>query len=243
MKNTLLRIYDRVVLDHPFLTLLVASCIIFFFVLQVPKFKLDASDDSLVLENDADLYYHRQISDRYGGNDILVVTYTAKDNLFLPSTLADLKSLRDELRQLQGVSSVTTILDVPLLLTSGVTMTDLADAEKLRTLENAPVEKSIALEEFNDNPLYRGRLVSPDGKTTALLLGLPLDQENRVLLKRRFELREKKYKKDLSAGEAEELEQVSKVYREKSTASMNRDRRLVDEVRTVMDRHRDQADL
>ena len=102
MKNTLLRIYDRVVLGHPVLTLLVASCILVFFILQVPKFKLDASDDSLVLENDADLYYHRQISERYGGNDILVVTYTAKDDLFLPSTLADLKSLRDELRQLRG---------------------------------------------------------------------------------------------------------------------------------------------
>jgi predicted RND superfamily exporter protein len=243
MKNTLLRIYDRIVLEHPVLTLLVASCILVFFVLQVPKFKLDASDDSLVLENDADLYYHRQISERYGGNDILVVTYTAKDDLFLPSTLADLKSLRDELRQLKGVSSVTTILDVPLLLTSGVTMTDLADAEKLSTLENSPVEKSIALAEFNDNPLYRGRLVSPDGKTTALLLGLPLDQENRALLKRRFELREKKYKNELSAGEEKELEQVSKVYRDKSTTSMNRDRRLVGEVRTIMDRHRDQADL
>ena len=243
MKNTLLRIYDRIVLEHPVLTLLVASCILVFFALQVPTFKLDASDDSLVLENDADLYYHRRISERYGGNDILVVAYTAKDDLFSPSTLADLKSLRDELRQLEGVSSVTTILDVPLLLTSGVTMTDLADAENLRTLENSPVEKSIALAEFNDNPLYRGRLVSPDGKTTALLLGLPVDQENRDLLKRRFELREKKYKNELSADEAEELEQVSQVYRDKLTTSMNRDRRLVAEVRNIMDRHRGQADL
>jgi len=243
MKNTLLRIYDRVVLEHPVLTLLVASCILVFFALQVPKFKLDASDDSLVLENDADLYYHRQISERYGGNDILVVAYTAKDNLFSPSTLADLKSLRDELRQLKGVRSVTTILDVPLLLTSGVTMMDLADADKLRTLENSPVEKSIALAEFHDNPLYRGRLVSPDGQTTALLLSLPIDKENKDLLKRRFKLREKKYKNELSAGEAEELEEVSKVYRVKLTKSMNRDRRLVDEVRTIMDRHRGQADL
>ncbi|MDX2433855.1 MAG: efflux RND transporter permease subunit [Desulfobacterales bacterium] len=243
MKSTLLRIYDKCILEHPILTLIVTFGVLVFFALQVPKFKLDASGDSLVLENDADLYYHRQITERYRANDILVLTYTAKDDLFSVSSLDDLAKLRDELRQLENVSSVTTILDVPLLLNSGVSLGDLADEENIKTLENSPVDKNTALAEFNDNPLYSGRLVSPDGKTTALLISLPFDETYRSLLKRRYELREKKYNNDISAGETQELDQVSHAYRQELTRLMHRDNQLVEDVRTTIDRHRDQADL
>ena len=243
MKSTLLRIYDKCILGHPILTLGVTFVVLVFFALQVPKFKLDASGDSLVLENDADLYYHRQITERYRAKDILVLTYSAKDDLFSASSLEDLAKLRDELRQLENVSSVTSILDVPLLLTSNVSLGDLADEENIKTLENSPVDKSTALAEFNDNPLYSGRLISPDGKTTALLVSLPFDETYRSLLKRRYELRQKKYNNELSAGEAQELEEVSHAYRQELTRLMHRDNRLVEDVRAIMDRHRDQAGL
>ena len=38
----------------------------------------------------------------------------------------------------KDVSSVTTILDVPLLLNSGVSLADLADEENIKTLEKSP---------------------------------------------------------------------------------------------------------
>jgi predicted RND superfamily exporter protein len=243
MRHTLLQIYDRCILAHPVVTLLVTFCLLVFFGLQVPKFKLDASGDSLVLENDADLYYYRQITERYRTQDILVITYTVNDNLFSAATLADLKRLRDELSRLKGVSSVTSILDLPLLLNSGVSLSELADAEKIITLDNSTVQESTALAEFNDNPLYRGRLVSPDAKTTALLVSLPFDEKYRALLKRRYELRELKYRGVLSDAESEELSQVSREYRRELTRIMQRDNRLVEEVRGVMDRHRGRANL
>ena len=243
MKSSLLRIYDKCILEHPILTLIVTFGVLVFFAMQVPKFKLDASGDSLVLENDTDLYYHRQITERYRAKDILVLTYTPRDDLFSASSLNDLAKLRDELLQIQNVSSITTILDVPILLTSGVSLGDLADEENIKTLENFPVDRSTALAEFNDNPLYSGRLLSPDGKTTALLISLPFDETYRSLLKHRYELREKEYNNDLSAGETQELNQVSYAYRQELTRLMQRDNQLVEDVRAVVDRHRDQAEL
>ncbi len=243
MKSALLRIYDKCILEHPILTLIVTFGVLVFFALQVPKFKLDASGDSLVLENDTDLYYHRQITERYRAKDILVLTYTPRDDLFSASSLNDLAKLRDELRQIKNVSSITTILDVPILLNSGVSLGDLGDEENIKTLENFPVDRSTALAEFNDNPLYSGRLLSPDGKTTALLISLPFDETYRSLLKHRYELREKEYNNDLSAGEIQELNQVSYAYRQELTRLMQRDNQLVEDVRAVVDQHRDQAEL
>lgn len=243
IKSLLLQAYDRYILAHPILTLMVTLAVLGFFGLQAPKFKLDASGDSLVLENDADLYFHRQIAERYRSQDILVLTYTARGFLFSDESLKDLAQLRDDLRRLENVSSVTTILDLPMLLTSGVALEDLADEENIKTLENSPVDTSKALEEFHKNPLYRDRLLSADGRTTALLVSLPFDETYRTLLSRRYELREKEHNNEISAGEMQELEKVSHAYRDELTRLMERDNRLVDAVRAVMDKYRGKAEL
>jgi len=242
-ETALLRLYDKYILEHPILTLIITFGVLAFFAFQVPKFKLDASGDSLVLENDADLYYHRQITERYRAKELLVMTYTARGDLFSAPSLDDLAKLRDELRMLENVDSVTTILDVPLLLVSDFTLEDFADEKNIKTLENYPVDKKTAQTEFNSNPFYRGRLVSSDYKTTALLINLPIDETYRFLLKRRYELREKKDKNEISAGEMYELEQVSDAYRQELIRLNQRDNHLVEDVRKVMDRHRDKADI
>ena len=243
MRSTLLQIYDKLVLQRPVVTLFLVIAVMIFFVLQMPKFKLDASGDSLVLENDADLYYHRLITDRYGTQDILLITYTAKEDLFSAPTLADLKELRNELQQLEGVTSVTSILDVPLLLSTDVAIKDLANIENIKTLEKSEVGKEEVLAELRDNPLYAGRLLSKDEKTTAVLVTLAGDETYRTLLKKRYQLREKKYSNTLSPEEALELEEVTQQYRQQLARLQQQESRLIEEVRGIMDRHRSQAGL
>ena len=79
------------------------------------NFRLDASAETLVLENDKDLQYSRIIDDRYGLQDYLLMTYTPEADVFSEKALGDLRRLKDELEQLERVSSVVSILDVPLL--------------------------------------------------------------------------------------------------------------------------------
>jgi len=241
MTAILLRLYDTIVLKRPLVTLFIALAIIGAFASQIPKFQLDASGDSLVLENDADLHYYRRMVKRYGTNDVLVLTYTAKEDLFSNSTLADLKQLRDELRQLDGVQSVTTILDIPLLLSTGMSLREVRDSKNIKTLENSSVDKQTILTEISENPLYRGRLLSSDKKTTALLVNLPADKTYQTLVQRRYELREKKYNNELMAVEADELEEVSEQYRLRLTALIQEEKQLVAAVRDIMDRHQSQA--
>ncbi|MBW1791085.1 MAG: MMPL family transporter, partial [Deltaproteobacteria bacterium] len=243
MGPTLLRIYDKFILERPVAALLVTLAVVVFFVCHIPKFKLDASGDSLVLENDADLHYHRSITERYGTSGVLVLTYSVKGDLFSPSSLDELKVLRDELRQLEGVDAVTTILDVPLVISTNISLSEVADKEKIKTLEKSNVDKQTVLRELHENPLYAGRLISSDGKTTALLLTLPDDTTYRSLLKRRYELRDKKYTNTLSSEEERELQDVSEKYRQHLTLLQHEDNRLVEAVRTIMDRHRGQAEI
>ena len=243
MRVTLLRIYDKLILERPLVTIFLTLAVVGLLATQIPKFKLDASGDSLVLENDADLRYHRGIVDRYGSSGIMVLTYTPQGDVFSPKSLAEIKSLRDDLRKLDGVKSVFTILDVPLLLKSGISLGELADIDKIKKLESPGIDVEAARAEMHENPLYNGRLLSKDGKTTSLLLTMPVDQTSRTLLKRRYELREKKYANTLNAQEAQELETVSQKYREHLTVVMERERKLVDAVREVRARHHGDAQV
>lgn len=107
--------FFSVTLRHPVATL--ASLVLLVAALGVfaERVELDASADSLVLENDADLAYYRAIRARYGSDDLLVMTYRPHAGLFDERTLAGLQSLRDELAQVERIASVISLLDVPLL--------------------------------------------------------------------------------------------------------------------------------
>ncbi len=243
MNFILLQTYDKFILKRPLVTLFLTLAVVGFFVCQIPKFKLDASSDSLVLENDKDLHYHRSIIERYGSKDVLVVTYSVDGDLFSSSSLTELKQLRDKLSQLEGVDSVTTILDVPLVLSTNISLSDVADRDKIKTLEHSAVDRETVIRELNENPLYRGRLLSDDGTTTAILLNLPVNKTYRTLFKRRYELRDKKSQNALSPKEEQELEEVSGKYRQLLTEIRLKENLLVEKVRAVMDQHRSQAQL
>ncbi len=243
MSQLLLRIYDKLVLSRPLVTLLAVCAFFGIFLSAIPQFKLDASGDSLVLENDSDLRYFRSIADKYSSNEILFLTFSPKEDLFSDSSLSLLKEIRDDLRSLDGVESVRTILDVPLLFNTDATLTQIDEDGKIKTLEEEGVDLEAAKIELRDSPLYRNRILSQDSETTALLINLPVDQTNQDLLNLRYRLREKKYTNQLSSEDAVALAKVEADYREHSTKLTEKHNRLVDTVRTVVDKYRDRTEL
>jgi predicted RND superfamily exporter protein len=108
-------LYEKMVLKRPVLTLSAVALVIAFFSVYVPDFKLDASADSLVLEHDRDLRYYRSIKARYGSDDYVIITYAPEKNLFSGESLSGLKELRDNLFRIERVERVVSILDVPLI--------------------------------------------------------------------------------------------------------------------------------
>jgi len=147
MSTRLARLYDNLVLKKPGVTLLIVALVTAFFAIHVPDFKLDASADSLILENDQALRYYRSVRARYGSDDNLIVTYTPDRDLFSNEVLADLRVLRDSLSELQRVESVVSLLDVPLISSPPVTLTEMT--REIRTLETPGTDRALARQEFN----------------------------------------------------------------------------------------------
>ena len=63
MASYLFALYSKTVLQRPVVTLVITAAIAGFFLAHATDFELDASADSLILENDASLKYYRSIWD------------------------------------------------------------------------------------------------------------------------------------------------------------------------------------
>ena len=95
--------YENNVIGRPKLVLTILILILLSFGYFAKDFELDASSDTLLLENDPDLKYLREVNTKYGSKDFLVLTYTPKDSLLAPNTIKDLTNLRNDLANLSWV--------------------------------------------------------------------------------------------------------------------------------------------
>jgi len=233
--------FDRVVLGHPWIIFFCVLAAVGFLTLQARNFRLDASAETLVLENDEDLRYARLISSRYGQHDFLVLTYTPRSDLLSDKTLASIAQLRNDLKHIESVSSVVSILDVPLLKSPPVSLKELT--EELPTLESPTTDKNLARNELQESPLYQDLLISPDLRTTALLINLSDDNVYRDLLQRRNELRRKKAFGRLSAAERAELKRVLEQFRQHRDEVRQREHQDIIRIRAIMNKYRPEADL
>jgi len=241
MRSFLAAVLDRLVLDRPWLALLAVALVSAVFAWFVPHFQLDASADSLLLEQDSDLLYYRQIVARYGSDDYLVITYTAHDDLFAGPTYDDLLSLRNELRALPNVDKVVSILDVPLISGPDTTLTSLQ--HHIPVLENADTDREMARRELSESPVYSNLLMSPSGNTTALLVRLTSNPEYNRLIEERDQLRAKSLDIPLTVAENQREQQQTvriKLLREKL---LDRQQRDIIAVRGVLSGHNQHADL
>ena len=68
-------------LERPKLILIALILIFSFSVYNAKNFQLDASADSLLLENDPDLNYLRSVNERYSSEEFFVITYSPKKKL------------------------------------------------------------------------------------------------------------------------------------------------------------------
>ena len=235
MANILLPVYESAVLKRPLFIVLLGLALTPFFGYFAKDFKLDASADSLVLENDQALKYYRSIKARYSSDDFLLITYTPKQDLFDDDVLKDIRTLRDEIRALKRIESVTTILDVPLTQSPPVSLTELSQG--IRTLETPGMDKTLARKEFLSSPLYHNLIISPDAKTTAIQANLKRDETYYQLLHQRNQLREKQLSQALTAEESQRLSELSKQFKEYSHSMMDDEKKLIADIRQLIKQH------
>ena len=235
------KFYDKFILTYPKSILLLMLICIAALGYQARYLEIDASAETLLLEDDKDLAFTRKVNERYGSSDFLVLTYSPKGDLLADNTLNSLRKLSAELLALDRVESVDSILNVPLLESPPKPVSELI--KNVPTLESPGIDKALAKKEFLNSPIYRDNLVSPDFKTTALLINLHDDPLYRELLQQRNALRKKEKEQTLSSVEQAKLEKVLRDFKNHRDKMRLIEHNNISKVRAIADNYRGDAKI
>jgi len=234
-------IYKKFIIDFSKLTLLLILGLIIFSIYQAKNFNLDASSDALLLEGDRDLKYLRQINERYGSKDFLVLTYTPVSSFTEKETILNLQLLKSKIEKLTWVDNVITIIDVPLLKS-----TDEGLMERLKnykTLSYPEIDRRRGFEEIINSPIYKNYVISEDGKTSGIVIYLKKDERLAEYIK----VKDKYFNQNLETGLSKEerinYKNFLKEYEEYKNLYNLRNHQNINEIRDVINKYGENAKI
>ncbi len=207
---------------------------------QLEKVRLDASSDSLLLQGDPDLAFFEEATERYESYEFLILTWEPESPLLSEASLSGLSAMVSDLKRVPGVRSVTSALDVPLLESPPISLTDLSDLDSIPSLRDPQVDRALALREFTSSQLYKNLVVSEAGDLTAVQVTIEPNKE----VDRLGDLRKSLRKSVAEGGDIEVQRQLAAVELayDEATRTVNSDRAaLVANVREVAEKYRDQS--
>ena len=172
-------LYQSTVIEKPRTILALLILCLLFFGYYTKDFRLDASSDTLLIENDPDLKYLREVTDRYGAKEFLVLTFTPKESLISDSSINNLLSLKYKIESLKWVHSVITLLDIPLLSSTDQTLTE--RLKNFSTLKSDGIDRSKGFNEILNSPVFRNFVISEDGTTTGIIVNIKEDKKLKEL--------------------------------------------------------------
>ena len=229
------KIYKSLIIEKPKIALLILSLILLTFGYFTKDFQLDASSDTLLLENDPDLKYLREVNSKYGSKDFLVLTYTPKSSLLDENTIKNLTDLKNDLKKLSWASNVLTVLDVPLLKNNDDPLTE--RIKNFKTLSSKNVDKDRGFEEIINSPIYKEFVISNDGKTSGILVYIKTDKKLSDFIKIKNEYLNKKDKEQLTSQDKKNYKEFLKEYDKYKKSYNKKNHQNINEIREVIKKH------
>ena len=235
------KIYKNLIIEKPKLTLSLLLIFLLGFGYFAKNFQLDASSDTLLLENDPDLKYLREVNKKYGSEDYLVLTYTPKKELLDIETIQNLTNLKNDLTNLDWTNSVITILDVPLLKNNDDSLAE--RIKNFKTLSDVEVDKDRGFKEIISSPIYEEFIISKDGKTSGIIVYIKNDKKmsNLVLTKNNY--LDKINDKTLNSIESKEYKNFLKKYDNYKKIYNQKNNQNINEIRSVIEKYQQTAKI
>jgi uncharacterized protein len=240
MRSTLYRWYCALVFERPWLVILLLLGALALGGWYAQYFKLDVSPDSLLMEDDKELEYTREVNNRYGVRDAVTIAFTPHvHDLLSTESLSIMAAIRDELLAMERIESIDSLLNVPVFGDTPLT----GISEDYLTVLDEGLDPEAVREELMTNPVFSNAIISPDGTTGAMLVSFYLDTTYIDLINRRTELRNKRASEGLSVGEAEELVRVSREFDAHSSHAADLRHQDISHIRGILAAHQDDVQL
>ncbi len=235
------KIYKKIITDFSKFTILLIIFVCIFCLYHARNFKLDASSDALLLEGDKDLKYLREVNERYGSKDFLVLTYTPVSSFTEKETILNLQLLKSKIEKLTWVDSVITIIDVPLLKSTDEGLMD--RLKNYKTLAYPEIDRERGFEEILNSPIYKNYVISEDGKTSGIVVYLKKDERLAEYIKIKEKYFFQAEEIGLTSEEKENYSEFLKEYEKYKNLYNLRNHQNISEIRDVINKYGENAKI
>tara|TARA_A100001011_G_scaffold68243_2_gene69563 strand:+ start:251 stop:2707 length:2457 start_codon:yes stop_codon:yes gene_type:complete len=234
-------IYKKVIIDSPKISLVFISILLSFFLYFAKNFNLDASSDALLLEGDKDLKYLREINERYGSKDFLVLTYSPVSSFTDEETIINLQFFKSKLEKLSWVESIITIIDVPLLKSTDEPLME--RLKNYKTLSYPDIDKKRGFEEILNSPIYKDYVISQDGKTSGIVVYIKEDKKLKEYIKIKNDYFNRMLDKELGDKEKGKYKIFLKEYEKYKNVYNKKNHQNINEIREVINKYGENAKI
>ena len=223
--------------EHSKKNLFLLFSLTFLIAFGISNFKLDASSDTLLLENDPDLKLYRENTEKYGSNDFLIVTFSPYQELLSKPSIILIKDIVKKISSLDRVENVLSLLDVPLLENNpNVSLSDVADS--VETLNSESINIDLAKRVFSSNSVYQNLLISEDLNTTAFQVTLKRNLNYENLINERYALYD-----SLDSNKEEKLKSINELIEIEKNNATAEDEILVSDMRDLISDYNEVGEL
>ena len=235
------KIYKTLIIDFSKVAIILVCFVLSFFLYFSKDFKLDASADSLLLESDKDLKYLREVNERYGSKEYLVLTYTPVSSFTDEETIINLQFLKSKIEKLEWVDNTITVIDVPLFKSSDEPLME--RLKNYKTLSYPEVDKERGFEEILNSPIYRDYVISTDGKTSGIVVYLKKDEKLNELIKTKNNYFNLELEGNLNSLQKENRDIFNKEYDSYKSLYNQKNHQNINEIREVIKKYGESAQI
>jgi predicted RND superfamily exporter protein len=237
--NFINQIYKKL-LEKPKFILFLIVLVFSFSVYNAKNFQLDASADSLLLENDPDLNYLRSVNERYSSEDFFVITYSPKKKIN-NETIQELKKFVNEIDNIQWVSKTISILNAPLFESSDQPLIE--KINNIQYITTPGIEINRALNELRNSPVYKRLIINDDATTFGIVAYIKDNKKYLSALEINKNFLDKQKNKKLSDKDFKEFEK-HKLVLEQLKREQNKNLELYNiEIRSHISKYKNIADI
>ena len=157
---------------HPKLVIFLSILVTLAFATQIPKVKTDTDPKNMLPATSEVRVYNDQVEKAFAlHKDVMVLGIVNPNTVFNPATLIKIERITNAVFQLKGV----VLEDVISFTTADNVIAEennLTVQPLLTTIPQTELEIDAFKKSLLENPIWEGRLISEDGKTTAIYIPL-----------------------------------------------------------------------
>jgi hypothetical protein len=156
-----------------FISLALSILILSFFFIK--NFRIDASSDTLVAQNDKDFEYFNNYSKLFKSENFLILA-VENNNELNEEFIRNIESISSKILSLKSVSQVFSFIDAPIFFLNNTSLSNL-NANNLENLRNTNLKIDDVVEEFIKNPIYLDQIVNKEANVFSVIIYLNKNME------------------------------------------------------------------